>query len=260
MPRISTSQARAELLAAGITGPNQSHSRRNVVGKINALLGPDPDETFGLSDLGTHSPAEVLGLVADLTGCWRDLDDCEGYDVIDPDKTMAGIVTAAERLRDEAAKGSTLLCVTGHPTGMLEHHIHVLAAYRRAGGKVLRLKEDENIHLKAGKHREIRYIGGVGVLADWGNLQHTHSALPMEKLLEDDQWPDIVLGDHGYAGAAIERGIPTIAIMDINDIALAIPAPQGKDVIIVPLDDNRVPYSYEPSWRLFEQIIEGEDL
>lgn len=259
MPRITSSQARAELLAAGITGPNQSHSRRNVVSKIEALQGTEPEETFGLSDVARHSPEEVLGLLSDLTGCWRELAECEGFDRIDPDRTMEGILAAARRLADEAARGATLLCATGHPTGMLEHHIHVVEAYRRAGGKVLRLREDENIHIKPGKHREVRYVGGVGCLADWGNLQHTHSAAPMEALLEPGQWPDIVLGDHGFAGAAIERGIPTIAVMDINDVALAIAATRGRDVIIVPMDDNRLPHSYEPSWRLIAQVIAGED-
>jgi hypothetical protein len=255
---MTTSEARAELLRAGITGPNQSHSRRNVVGKIHGLLGAEPEETFGISDLGTYTHEEVLGFMSELTGCWSDLGDCEGYDQIDPDKTMEGIERAGHRLAEGAAKGETLLCATGHPTGLLEHHIHVVEAYRRAGGKVLRLREAENLMIRRGKHREIRYVDSVGCLADWGNLQHTHSSAPMEAVLEGGQWPDLVLGDHGFAGAAIERGIPTIAVMDINDIALAIAAAQGRDVIIIPMDDNRLPYSYEPSWQLISQIIEGD--
>jgi hypothetical protein len=231
-----------------------------VVKKIHSLLGSEPEETFGLSDLGSFTHEEVLGFMSDLTGCWRDLGDCEGFDRIDPDKTIEGIMRAGASLAEAAGKGATLLCCTGHPTGVLEHNIRVVDAYRRAGGKVLRLREDENISARRGKHREMRYIGGVGCLADWGNLQHTHSAQPMEALLDGGQWPDIVLGDHGYAGAAIERGIPTIAIMDINDIALAIGAAQERDVIIVPMDDNRLPHSYEPSWRLIAQEILGEDI
>ncbi|MEA2497886.1 MAG: hypothetical protein QOH26_291, partial [Actinomycetota bacterium] len=108
-----------------------------------------------------------------------------------------------------------------------------------------------------GRHEEIRYVGGVGCLADWGNLKHTHSAHAMEALLEISEWPDLVLGDHGFAGAAIERDIPTIAVMDINDPALAIAWGEGKDVTIIPMDDNRPPHLYEPSWRLFEQILAG---
>ncbi len=78
----------------------------------------------------------------------------------------------------------------------------------------------------------------------------------MELLLEGEPWPDLVLGDHGFAGAAIERDIPTIAVMDINDPALAIAHAEKKDVVIVPMDDNRAPRSYEPAWELIVNTIE----
>ncbi|MEA2516835.1 MAG: Phosphatase, partial [Actinomycetota bacterium] len=53
--------------------------------------------------------------------------------------------------------------------------------------------------------------------------------------------------------AAIERGIQTIAVMDINDPALAVAWAEHKDVVIVPMDDNRAPRRYEPAWRLVVQ-------
>jgi hypothetical protein len=259
MSPITPLEAREALVAAGITGPHQSHSRQNNISKIKACVEGDPDGCFGLSGLTLNTPEQALGYLAELTGCSPDLGDLSGYDTMDPDKTVAGIVAAAERLREEAVKGSRLLTVTGHPTGMLEHHIRVVEAFRKAGGKPVRLAEDLRLGTSGkGRHEEIRYTGGVGCLADWGNLKHTHSAHAMEALLELSDWPDFVLGDHGFAGAAIERGIPTIAVMDINDPALAIAWGEGKDVTIIPMDDNRIPASYEPSWRLFEQIIAGE--
>jgi hypothetical protein len=48
--------------------------------------------------------------------------------------------------------------------------------------------------------------------------------------------------------------------MDINDYALAVPAAEGKDLIIVPMDDNRPPRLYEPVWRLFEQVLAGDEV
>lgn len=260
MTRPDLSQVASALVAAGITGPHQSHSRRNNISKINAMLDGDADGSFGLSGLDRYSATEVLGFLAELTGCSSDIEDeCE-FDTIDPDRTVAGIVAAATRLRDEAARGSALLAATGHPTGMLEHHIRVVDAYRRAGGKALQLREDENFSSRSGRHVEVRYNGGVGCLADWGQLKHTHSSEAMERLLESEPWPDVVLGDHGFAGAAIERGIPTIAVMDINDPALAVAAAEGRDVVIIPMDDNRPPRLYEPSWTIFEYVIGGGDL
>jgi hypothetical protein len=259
MPTVSLSEARAALVAAGIAGPHQSHSRENNVGKIKAMLDEDVEGRFGLSSVTRYSAEEVLGFLAELTGCSVDISDRVGCDTMDPARTVDAIVRAAGRLSDEGRRGASLLCVTGHPTGLLEHHIRVVDAYRNAGGKVLHLREEEPLPL--GKRKSVvRFVGGVGMLSDWGQLKHTHSSAPMEMLLEADPWPDIVLGDHGWAGAAIERGIATVAVMDINDPALAVAWAEGRDVIVIPMDDNRPPRLYEPSWRIFEAVLSGEEL
>jgi hypothetical protein len=251
-------RSRAALVSAGITGPHHSHTRENAIGKIRAVIAGDTEDTFGVSGLDKYAAQEILGFVSELTGCPNDIADIRGYDEIDPTKTIDGIVAAARRLKRSADNGDLLFIATGHPTGLLEHHIRVADAYRRAGGKVLRLREDERVAWKRGRHREIRYTGGVGCLADWGALLHTHSAEPMEGLLDAGPWPDLVVGDHGFAGAALERGIPTIAVMDINDPALAVAWAEGKEVLIVPMDDNRLPRLYEPSWQIFEAILGGK--
>jgi Phosphatase len=253
MSEITLHEARERLVAAGITGPHQSHSRQNNLSHIRTMLENDSDGSFGLSGLDRYSPGEVLGFLAEITGCSKDLEECEGFDTIDPDRTTAALVEAGQRLGEHARRGASLLTVTGHPTGMLEHHIHIVDAYRKAGGKILRLREEENLSIGKSRHAEVRYIGGVGCLADWGALKHTHSSAAMEALLESEPWPDLVLGDHGFAGAAIERGIPTIAVMDINDPALAVAWAEKKDVVIIPMDDNRAPRTYEPAWRVIIQ-------
>ncbi len=252
------SQTRAALENAGITGRHVSHERHRSLKKIDQLIAGDPDATFGLSGCDVYSPGEVLGFMAELTGCSADLSDVTCDDWIDPDLTIAGILEAGRRLRGAARSGALLLVVTGHPTGMLEHHIRVADHYVEAGGKILRTREDEGLPIGSkGTLREIRYTGGVGCVADWGQLLHTHKADAMEALLSVEPWPDLVLGDHGFAGAAIERGIPTIAVMDINDHALAVASAQGRDVTIVPMDDNRLPRLYEPSWSLIGAVLGG---
>jgi hypothetical protein len=251
-------QAAAALASAGIVGPHQSHSRHNNISKIRALVeGREDDASFGMSGMTRYTPGEVLGFLAELTGCSSELELLEGSDTIDPERTVNAILLAARRLAYHAARGDMLLAVTGHPTGLLEHHIRVVDAYRSAGGKVLRLREDEKLSFGKGR-AEVRYIAGVGCLADGASLRHTHSSAAMEALLGSDPWPDVVLGDHGFAGAAIERVIPTVAIMDINDPALAIAWAEGKDVIVIPMDDNRPPRLYEPSWTIFETVLRGE--
>jgi hypothetical protein len=254
MPTQTLNDARDSLVAAGITGPHQSHSRRNALTKIRAMLEDDLEARFGLSGVTTYTLADVIGFMSELTGCSDDPDDFTGFDIVDPHKTVGAIVTAARRLAEEARRGSTVLCCTGHPTGLLEHHVRVLDAYKAAGGKVMLPHESEQLP-GLRRRSEMCYVGGVGVLADGARLLHTHSSAPMEALLGSGPWPDIVLADHGFAGAAIERGIPTVAVMDINDCALAVAAAEGRDVIAIPMDDNRPPRLYEASWVLFERIL-----
>ncbi|MFN2595339.1 MAG: phosphatase [Actinomycetota bacterium] len=260
MQGVDIAQVRAALIASGVTGPHRSHTRQNNISKIRALIEQDEEGWFGVTPRRSYAPEEILGFLAKLTGCSSLIEELAGSDTLDPDLTIKGIQAAGERLAAEARRGSTLLAVTGHPTGLLEHHIRVIDAYRSAGGKVIRLREEELIFSgKRGREYEVRYVGDVGCLADWGALRHTHSAEPMEALLEEKPWPDIVLGDHGFAGAAIERGIPTVAVMDINDPALAVAAAEDRDVVIIPMDDNRPPRSYEPSWRLIASIVSGQN-
>lgn len=261
MEPLSLEDLKAKLVRAHITGLHVSHSRQNNLSNLAKCVSGDPDYCFGISGSTLVTEQAVLGYLAELTGCSDELGDHAGYDTMDPDKTVAGMVAAATRLRDAARSGATLLAATGHPTGMLEHYIRIVDAYREAGGKILYLREDERFSTgRKGKEAEVRYVGGVGCFADWGSLRHTHSPEAMEFLLEADPRPDLVLGDHGFAGAAIERDIPTIAIMDINDPALAIAWGEGKDVSIVPLDDNRPPRLYEPASRLYEQVIAGAEV
>lgn len=256
---ISPEEVKEALLEAGVTGTHRSHSRSGSLAKIEPLIEGDPDTTFGLSGMERYAPSEILGFMAKLTGCSPDI-ACLDDDSIDPTLTVAGIEAAAARLREHATRGGTLVVATGHPTGMLEHNVRIVDAFTAAGGKVLRPREEEQIPFrhKPNRHFEVRYTGGVACLADWGQLKHTHLSEAMEAMLEEQPWPEMVFADHGFAGAAIERGIPTIAVMDINDHALAVAWGEGRDVTIVPMDDNRPPRLYEPSWRLFEQIIRGQ--
>src|SRR5918996_2552227 len=197
---MNLGEVRAALVDGGVTGPHQSHSRASSIRKIHVLLEGQGDD-FGLEGFESYTVTDVLGFMADLTGSDPDVDSATD-DLIDPEKTLQGIIAAATRLSDLAGQGGSLLVATGHPTGVLEHYIRIVDAFVRAGGKISRLREEEDLSLTRGRHSEVRYVGGVGVLADWGSLKHTHSPAPMEGLLSARPWPDMVLGDHGFAGAA----------------------------------------------------------
>ena len=88
------------------------------------------------------------------------------------------------------------------------------------------------------------WVGPVGALGNGASLWHTHSAEPMRDILKELGTVDLVVADHGFAGAAIAAGIPTVAVMDTNDPALAVVARRGADLTIIPMDDNRPQNSY----------------
>jgi hypothetical protein len=93
-------------------------------------------------------------------------------------------------------------------------------------------------------------------LTDGGSILHTHSHWPMEQILGSGEPIDLVFGDHGFAGAAIHAGIPTVAVMDTNDTALAVAWAMGREVTLIPLDDNRPPDVYLPLAELIEERLQ----
>jgi hypothetical protein len=92
----------------------------------------------------------------------------------------------------------------------------------------------------------VRYLDGVAAFTDGGQLYHTHESWPMEMLLDSIEPPDLVVADHGFAGACIARGIETVTFTDVNDPAIAVAWARGMTRIVVPLDDNREPELYLP--------------
>ena len=71
----------------------------------------------------------------------------------------------------------------------------------------------------------------------------------MHRILEAEA-PDLVFADHGFAGAAIEAGVETIAIADVNDPALLVAQGTGPDSSTsLVFDDHVDPNDYWPCSR-----------
>ncbi len=87
----------------------------------------------------------------------------------------------------------------------------------------------------------------MGTLGNGASLLHTHGAEPMRHLLRELDRVDVVVADHGFAGAAVAVGVPTVAIMDTNDPAFAVVSGRGADLTVVPMDDNRPLNAYGPA-------------
>lgn len=242
----------ARLVAGGLAGPHQSHARESNVANAGRLASGDPDFTFGMPDVVSATAEEALAAVAELTGAHG-----PGEPYIDPAATLLGVRRAVSVLAEACARGRRVLVATGHPTGLLVHHGRLVAAISAAGGNLVQPLDDQVAYRVDGGGRSVRYFGGVAVLTDGANVLHTHLPDAMEAMLEAGPVPDLVFADHGYAGAAVARGIPAIAVMDTNDPALAVAWRRGADLVVVPMDDNRRPASYDVIAELFELGLSG---
>jgi hypothetical protein len=234
------------LLDGRIAGPVVSHDRENVLWKIGRLVDGDPDLQFGLRGLtdGRPSVAQVLAMVGDEAGFDPDPSIVEGPVPVDPQHVLDRVEAAGRRLALAAERGERLLLATGHPAGLSLLYMAVGVLAERHGAKVVRPAWGQSWR-EGGRHREIRYLHGVAVLTDRGSAMHTHSPGPMERLLSDGH-PDLVLADHGFAGAAIEAGIDTLSVADVNDPAPVVAKWQGRTETVIVMDDNVQPEDYWP--------------
>jgi hypothetical protein len=243
---VTRDELARHLVAARIAG-DVATPRQSNIANITKMLERRWDYHFGLQPDREWSPEEVLKVLADRVGMDPDIARDEGADRIDPDRTVDALDAAAVLLADAARERISVVVATGHPTGVLSLHLKVAAALTAAGCTLLTPAAEqpvraEHLHARA----RIRYLGDVAMLCNGADFLHTHAAEPMQALLAAGPRPDLVLADHGWAGAAAQAGIPTIGLADTNDPAMFVGAEEGKVTVAVPLDDNVAPALYRP--------------
>lgn len=219
-------------------------SRRWTLRNCAKVVAGNPDYTFGLSDATEASEDEVRSAVIELCGGPAIAGPLDGDGYIDPDATVDAIGVHRERLREFAATGGRYLLATGHPTGLLGHYAAIGRALTAAGcAAVLPLDDVRDVAEGMG----VRYLDGVAAPWTGGDLVHTHRSGLMEAMLGAlDGPPDLVVADHGFAGAAVEAGIATLSIADVNDPALPLAQARGRTDAVLPIDDNLAPRLFEP--------------
>jgi hypothetical protein len=244
---------RRALLEDGPAGLN-AHDRENVRRKIRGLCEGNPDAQFGLTGVDRLSPDDVLGLMAEAGGfpvATESDDDLEVW--VDPDKLTESFESIGDRLAAAAERGERVILATGHPVGLILLYQATARLLAAGGAKLLRPLEGFTWkHPEPGhwlRKRQIRYLGGVAVLTDRASSMHTHSPDAMRLMLEESA-PDLVFADHGFAGAAIEAGIDTVSIADINDPALVVAWKRGRGGPVAVMDDNVQPEAYWPCFQI----------
>lgn len=249
----SRDELRAHLVAARIAGDVATSREDNLV-KYGLLAARVPSAMFGLSPRGRWGPGDVLGLMAERVGVSPDPLRLRGSDRIDPDLTIDALDRLAEHLAAAARPGARVVVATGHPAGLLPVHLAVGRALRACGATLLTPAVGFTYVTasRAGRvTREIRYVDDVATVSTRGELNHTHSARPMHAVLAaladaGEQPPDLVVADHGWAGAAGQAGVVAVGFADSNDPALFVGESEGSVAVAVPLDDNVAPHLYAP--------------
>jgi hypothetical protein len=246
-------QLRDHLVRTRIAG-DVATTREDNLFKYGLLAARIPKAMFGLQPEGRWSLDDVLDLMVDRVGVSPDRRHLRGADRIDPDLTLDALDRMAAHLSRAGRERSRVLLATGHPAGLLPVHIAVAAALRAAGATVLTPGAGTTYQAttRFGRvSRHVRYVQDVAVVSSGGDLNHTHSPQPMRGLLaalQDDgqRPPDLVVADHGWAGAAGQAGIATVGFADCNDPALFVGEAEGTVAVSVPLDDNVQPQHYAP--------------
>jgi hypothetical protein len=242
---------RQQLQDARIAG-DVATPRENNLEKYAMFARGLPWAGFGLEPSRTWSVDDVVALMARKVGVSADLDYRRGPDWIDPDLTIDGLIRMAACLAEVSGSGHRVIVATGHPAGLLAVHLPLAQALAASGTEILApamgWSYDLNTH-RGEVTREIRYISGVAMVSTRGELNHTHSPRPMEAMLASlaaagEDPPDLVLADHGWAGAAGQAGITSAGFADSNDPALFVGEHEGKVRVAVPLDDNVEPHLY----------------
>ncbi|GAA3764543.1 hypothetical protein HDA32_005046 [Spinactinospora alkalitolerans] len=252
-----TPPSRAELVEhlvrTGIAGQVDT-PRQNNLKHYRRLVQGDPYYQFGLTFTHEWSFGAVLALMSKRCGVVADESYLWGIDTIDPDRTVDALESVADRLAEAAREGQRVLFATGHPKNLLQTYQGWKRALAERGCRILTAAAGYSYDVSTEyppSRRVLVWRDEVGLVTDGSSPRHSHHPFAMRAILEDlterdEPWPQLVIADHGFAGAAGEAGIPTIGFADSNDPALFLAEHEGKLHTTVPLDDGYLPHHYRP--------------
>lgn len=252
-----TPPSRAELVdhlvRTGIAGQVDT-PRQNNLKHYRRLVHGDPYHQFGLTFSHEWSFEEVLALMAKRCGVVADETYLWGIDTIDPDRTVDALEAVADRLAEAARERQRVMFATGHPKNLHEMYRRWKDLLAARGCPVVTAAAGYSYDV-AGEYPPSRRIlvwrDEVGMVVDGTNPRHSHHPFAMRAALarlteEKRSWPQLVIADHGFAGAAAEAGVATVGFADSNDPALFLGEYEGKLHATVPLDDGYPPDHYRP--------------
>ena len=241
----------AALLDGNVAG-TASHPLDNVRNNALMLLDGDPDKEFGMSGIAVGLQLDdILSLVETAAGAPIDRDARFGPVDIRPEPILVACSAAGRRLRRAREGGESVLLATGHPVGLALLY-HALDGWLAEGATILRAARGVRWREPHLDHDWfIEHWDGTAMLTDGREPRHTHWPTAVQRMLEEVT-PDLVVADHGFAGAAIQAGVETISIADVNDPALLVAKSRGLTEHVIVMDDHVDPAAY---WPCFQAIV-----
>jgi hypothetical protein len=239
--------------AAGLAGHDPHHARRMSPEAGRGLLRGDLDHTLGIVSPECAAHTDGSDVISPVTGCPPDslLTPAEG--AVTPLATLRGLEEAARRIDSVARGGGNFLVATGHPGNLLLLYMELACLIRDRGGRVIEPARGAWVP----PNLCLDYMAGVAVTTDGRSLLHAHDCRAMELMLEAAESVDLVVADHGFAGAAIVAGIPVVAVLNANDPLPALARRLGADVTLIPMDGNLSPSAYLPLAGLVRDLVEA---
>ncbi|MEU9101783.1 phosphatase [Streptomyces sp. NPDC048361] len=260
---LSIGALRAHLLAARLAGPVAT-SREESLRSYRLFAARDPRVTLGLDPEWGWGERDLLRLMADKCGVSDDPGHVSGPDVIDPERTLAGLDAFAARLGEVAGRRGAVLLGTGHPHRLLGFYAALADALSAAGCPVLTPAQGSSVDITTRfgvRTYNLDYVRGVALVREPGARgagseagAHTHSPLPIRLALGasaggSGRVPDLVIGDHGWVCGAGQLGIEAVGLADTDDPALFVGEAEGRVAVAVPLDDAVRSDYYRPLTR-----------
>lgn len=260
---LSTGALRAHLLAARLAGPVTT-SREESLRSYRLFEARDPRVLLGLDPEWAWGQRDLLALMADKCGVSDDPGHTSGFDVIDPELTLAALDAFGDRLGRAAHERSPVLFGTGHPHRLLGFYAALADALSALGCPVLTPAQGQSVDITTRfglRTYNLDYVRGVALVREPGACApgdepgaHTHSPLPVRTALAgcaEAGWPlpHLVIGDHGWVCGAGQLGFDAIGLADTDDPALFVGEAEGRVSVVVPLDDAVRSDYYRPLTR-----------
>ncbi len=247
------------LLSSRVTGVIRNHGAKTNLESLKRLQKSDPYVTFGIKAVETAAKKhaftipKLIEIVSASLGISADRFKQDGPGFIDTSLTGERLSQMMSIIEDTIAHGGKIVLATAHPGSMLAYYLRLAQLIVSRGGELATTSAPVMI----APYRWIDSIDGVHVLTDEGGLLHTHDSAGFEHFLSElPSVPALVVADHGYAGAAINRGIKTVAIHDVDDPGIPVAAYLGCDILAIPMNDNQL---NQPTATVIDAVLAAPD-